>query len=58
MKKWDVEMMYGINVSISRVEADTQAHAVQKAREMIRNREVDIDPCDLNFEEVTYIKEI
>ena len=58
MKKWSIDMCYGLNVSVEGVEAETYEEAITKAREMVEDdKEEYADMSDLEFEAVIYIKE-
>lgn len=62
MKKWDIEMTYGIGFSVCGVVAETQDEAIQKARHLVEQGTTvlpfdnSVDERDLEFEQVTYIQ--
>lgn len=58
MKKWTVEMCYGLNVSVEGVEAETREEAEEKAKRMVdANPSEYADVNDLEFEMTTYVSE-
>lgn len=58
MKKWTIEMCYGLNVSVEGIEAETYEEAVAKAQEMVEKDKTEYaDISDLEFEAVTYFED-
>lgn len=63
MKKWDIEMSYGIGFSVSEIIAETKNEAIQKARHLVEGGTTilpfdgSVDGRGLEFEQVTYIQE-
>ena len=55
MKKYTVEMCYGLNVSVE-VEAKTREEAIKVAQQMVdEDKSGFADIYDLEFEDVTYV---
>ena len=55
MKKYTVEMCYGLNVSVE-VEAETREEAIKVAQQMVdEDKSGFADIYDLEFEDVTYV---
>lgn len=58
MKKWTVEMCYGVGVSIEGIEADTQEEAIEKAKALVEDDPGNyIDLAEAEFESLNYITE-
>ena len=61
MKKWDVELSYGIGVTVSGIQAETKEQAIKKAKRQVE-KDVSvltfgsIDEGGLEFNAVTYAK--
>lgn len=63
MKKWNIDMAYGLSISVSGIEAETRDEAIEKAKELVE-KEVDINTLDehvdagsLEYDQCTFIKE-
>lgn len=62
MSKWDIEMAYGVNVSVE-VEADTREEALHEAKQEVEkrveliNEGKEIEVGDLEFSEITFVSE-
>lgn len=62
MSKYDVEMVYGVGVSL-KVDADTEEDAIKKAKQIVEDEVsvidgIDVDTGDMEFEQVTYINKV
>lgn len=61
MKKWDVELSYGIGFTVSGIQAETKEQAIKKAKRQVE-KDVSvltfgsIDEGGLEFNAVTYAK--
>lgn len=64
MKKWDVEMSYGIGFTISGIEAETREEAIEAAQRAI-NEDVNVSDISehciecggFEFEQVNFVQE-
>lgn len=60
MKKWSVEMSYGVGFTVTGIEAETKNQAIETAKEIIED-DVSIvcgshiDCSDLEFEQTTFV---
>lgn len=62
MKKWDVELSYGIGFSVTGISAETREEAIKKARSLVEDETMiistrTVDEGDLEFESVSYCAE-
>ncbi len=58
MKKWTVEMCYGVGVSIEGVEAETQEEAIEEAKRLMEeDPEEFVDMRELEFESLNFVCE-